>query len=84
MERSINVSGNGKSLVIDVDGQGSVSFDPSQDIKAEELFNALAYSKGDKYVVARGNRGDVSEGAFVSFCKLLEEIAEGIGKLSID
>ena len=83
MEHCINISGQDKNLVVKTDGEEPKVFSRDKDITAADLYDALHYHAGDTYVLEQGELGDIKEGAFNAFYKLMQDIIEGIGKISV-
>ena len=83
MEHGINISGQDKNLVVKTDGEEPKVFSRDKDITAADLYDALHYHAGDTYVLEQGELGDIKEGAFNAFYKLMQDIIEGIGKISV-
>lgn len=83
MEHCINISGQDGNLLVTTDGEEPKVFSRDEDITAADLYDALHYHAGDTYVLEQGELGDIKEGAFNAFYKLMQDIIEGIGKISI-
>lgn len=83
MKHCINVSGQDGNLVVKTDNEEPQVFSRDEDITAADLYDALHYHAGDTYVLEQGEPGDIKEGAFNAFYKLMQDIIEGIGKISV-
>lgn len=83
MEHCINISGQDENLVVKTDSEEPKVFSRDEDITAADLYDALHYHAGDTYVLEQGELGDIKEGSFNAFYKLMQDIIEGIGKISV-
>jgi hypothetical protein len=83
MKHRIDVSGQDGNLIVKTDSEEPKVFSRDNDIFATDLYDALHYHAGDTYVLERGEPGDIKEDTFNAFCKLMQDIVDGIGKLSV-
>lgn len=82
MMRLIKLEGIGGSISMQVENNTPTVFPLADDIKATELFKALDFHRGCQYEVERGASGKLAPGAFDGFCGLIEDIVQGINKIS--
>ena len=82
MKRLIKLEGIDGGISIQVENNAPTVFSLADDIKATELFKAFDFHRGCQYEVERGASGELAPGAFDGFCGLVEEIVQGINKIS--
>lgn len=82
MMRLIKLEGIGGGISMQVENNTPTVFPLADDIKATELFKALDFHRGCQYEVERGASGKLAPGAFDGFCGLIEDIVQGINKIS--
>lgn len=82
MKRLIKVEGNDGGISMQVGDNAPTVFSLADDIKATELFKALDFHRGCQYEVRRGASGELALGAYNGFCGLIEDIVQGINKIS--
>ena len=82
MMRLIKLEGIGGGISMQVENTTPTVFPLADDIKATELFKALDFHRGCQYEVERGASGKLAPGAFDGFCGLIEDIVQGINKIS--
>ena len=82
MMRLIKLEGIGGGISMHVENNTPTVFPLADDIKATELFKALDFHRGCQYEVERGASGKLAPGAFDGFCGLIEDIVQGINKIS--
>lgn len=82
MKRLIKLEGVDGGISMQVENNVPTVFSLADDIKATELFKALDYHRGCQYEVERGASGKLAPGAFDGFCGLIEDIVQGINKIS--
>lgn len=83
MKHCIDVSGRDGNLIVKTDSEEAKVFSRDEDIFATDLYDALHYHAGDTYVLERGELGDIKEGTFNAFYKMMQDIVDGIGKISV-
>ena len=82
MKRLIKLEGIGGGISMQVENNAPTVFPLANDIKATELFKALDFHRGCQYKVECGASGELAPGAFDGFCGLIEDIVQGINKIS--
>lgn len=82
MMRLIKLEGIDGGISMRVEDNDPTVFLLADDIKATELFKALDFHRGCQYGVERGASGELAPGTFDGFCGLIEEIVQGINKIS--
>ena len=80
--RLIKLEGIGSGISMQVGNNAPTVFPLADDIKATELFKALDFPQGCQYKVECGASGELAPGAFDGFCGLIEDIVQGINKIS--
>ena len=80
--RLIKLEGIGSGISMQVGNNAPTVFPLADDIKATELFKALDFHQGCQYKVECGASGELASGAFDGFCGLIEDIVQGINKIS--
>lgn len=80
--RLIKLVGIEGGISIQVENNAPTVFSLTEDIKATELFNALDFHRGCQYKVQRGVSNELAPGAFDGICGLIEDIVQGINKIS--
>lgn len=80
--RLIKLEGIGSGISMQVGNNAPTVFPLADDIKATELFKALDFHQGCQYKVECGASGELAPGAFYGFCGLIEDIVQGINKIS--
>lgn len=81
MERLITIRGEDDKLAVETGGFEAKYFSLSNSITADEIYSLLHFEVGNTYKIIRGERGEITEGAFEGFCDLMEEIANRINSL---
>lgn len=82
MKRLIKLEGIDGGISMQVENNTPTVFSLADDIKATELFEALDFHRSCQYEVERGASGELAPGAFDGFCGLIEDIVQGINKIS--
>ena len=82
MMRLIKLEGIDGGISMQVEDNDPTVFSLANDIKATELFKALDFHRGCQYKVERSASGELAPGAFDGFCGLIEDIVQGINKIS--
>ena len=83
MKHLLIVSGAAGSQEIDIKVDGTCqTFDLSQDIKAQDIFDLMSFSKGDTYQFEKGSSGIVASSSFDAFCDLIEQICKKANEMS--
>ena len=80
--RLIKLESIGSGISMQVGNNAPTVFPLADDIKATELFKALDFHQGCQYKVECGASGELAPGAFDGFCGLIEDIVQGINKIS--
>lgn len=80
--RLIKLEGIGSGISMQVGNNAPTVFPLADDIKATELFKVLDFHQGCQYKVECGASGELAPGAFDGFCGLIEDIVQGINKIS--
>ena len=52
------------------------------DIKAQDIFDLMSFSKGDTYQFEKGSSGIVASSSFDAFCDLIEQICKKANEMS--
>lgn len=81
MKRLIKLVGIENGISMQVENNAPTVFSLADDIKATELFDAFDFHRGCQYEVQRGDTDRLAPGAFDGFCKLIEDIVQGINRI---